>query len=72
MAEVMSYELFESALARIAKRKAAGANRVTLDALVQAPEWVRRGVHEGLAEFATSGVFPPKKWNLVIYVGAAR
>ncbi len=71
LAEVMSYELFESALARIAKRKAAGANRVTLDALVQAPEWVRRGVHEGLAEFATSGVFPPK-WNLVIYVLLAK
>ena len=38
MADVLSYERFEFALARIAKRKAAGANRVTLDALVQAPE----------------------------------
>ncbi len=60
MAEVLSYDLFESALVRIAKRKAAGANRVTLDALVQAPEWVRRRVYEGLAEFASSGLFPPK------------
>ena len=69
--DAMTYELFESALARIAKRKAAGANRVTLDALVQAPEWVRRCVHAGLAEFASSGVFPAK-WDLVVYVLLAK
>ena len=49
------------------KRKAAGANLITVDALLQAPKWVLKMFYNGLIVAARERVFP-KAWEMVIYV----
>ena len=67
----LTYERFNDALRQAAAGKAAGLNQITVELLLEAPEWLREIYYEGVRACALQKEFP-KAWKTIIYVLLAK